>query len=199
MTGEYQRELFGEFKEEKGKFEKIADKIARRKQRLGIHVPLENIVFAGIIFILCVVVAFALGIERGKRYTKGLKLEPLAAREEETVIVSEEKKNAPRIELATIEIAQIRREDEPAAKPVKNETAAEPKDLPYTIQLIAYKKKPLAERERDRLLDKKIGAFIIPSGKWYQICAGAYGNMQDAKRALAGFSEKYKGCFIRRR
>lgn len=67
MSGEYQEELFDEFKKEKGRFKKIADKIIRKQPKFYIHLPMENIVFAAIIGIMCMVVAFALGVERGKR------------------------------------------------------------------------------------------------------------------------------------
>ena len=72
-------------------------------------------------------------------------------------------------------------------------------NLPYTIQLISYKKEELAEAERLRLSQKEINAFVVLSGNWYQVCAGNYRNVSEAKKALEKFAKEYKGCFIRKR
>lgn len=183
MPDEYQRELFEEFKKEKGRFKKIADKITQRQPKFYIHLSLENIVFAAIIGIMCIVTAFALGVERGKRLPSATK-----ARQQEATVDREE------------EAVALRKE------PVgpKKEKAASKKELPdtestFVIQLISYRQKRLAEGEKKRLLDKKIDAFIIPSGKWYQVCAGGYSDIKEVRKALEGFKKDYKGCFIRKK
>ena len=174
MPGEHQKELFQEFKKEKGGFERIADKIIHKRKSHYLHAPLENVVFAGIVILMCVVVAFALGVERGKRLT-----EP--APEAENVPPRAEVAAAPQIELSPIEITGAVAEDA------------------YAIQLISYKKRELAEAERDALLDKKIDAFLTESGKWFQVSAGSYATMKEAEKALKEFEKEYRGCFIKNR
>ncbi|MEE9499992.1 MAG: SPOR domain-containing protein [Candidatus Omnitrophota bacterium] len=175
MPAEYQEELFEEFKKEKGKFRKIADKITQRQPKRYIHVSLENIVFAAIIGIMCIVVAFALGVERGKRFT---------------VAAGMARKKAPVFEKET-----------PVSEPeaVTRDRDASDKETAFVIQLISYKQKRRAESEKKRLLDKKIDAFIMPSGRWHQVCAGGYSDISEARKALEGFKKDYKGSFIRGR
>ena len=187
MSGEYQKELFGEFKKEKGKFKKITDKITKRQQKLYMHVPLENIVFAGIVIIMCIVVAFALGVERGRRFGPSATLEEKESLEEKIIL--------PEIEISATERKTPDAEDRAAPKGL--EPKSEESYKPYTIQLISYKQKALAEKEKNRLLNKKVDAFIISSGSWLQVCAGNYVSTKEAKKDLEGFRKKYKSCFIR--
>lgn len=186
MPAEYQKELFEEFKKEKGKFRKIADKITQKQPKFYIHVSLENIVFAAIIGIMCIVVAFALGVERGKRFTVPASM----ARKEsfEAFVFEKETK-----ETAVSEPETVARDTSAS----EEETASDKKTA-FVIQLISYTQKRLAESEKKRLLDKKIDAFIMPSGKWYQVCAGGYSDISEAGKALEGFKKDYRGCFIRR-
>jgi cell division protein FtsN len=67
----------------------------------------------------------------------------------------------------------------------------------YAIQLISYKKEGPALKEKDGLSGKKIGAFIVKSEGWYQVCAGSYNDIDEAKKALGEFKKKYEGCFIK--
>ena len=181
MADEYQKELFEEFGKEKGKFKRIAEKIGQRQHRFYLHISPENAVFAAIIAVMCVIVSFAMGVERGKR-------------------------------LAPLAVAARRIEEAPPAKEPEAKKKAETKKEPeikapsrgtpagiYAIQLISYKKKRLAEREQRKLSGKNIEAFIVPSGEWFQVCAGGYADMREAGRALEKFSKDYKGCFIRKK
>ncbi|UCD55238.1 MAG: SPOR domain-containing protein [Candidatus Omnitrophota bacterium] len=185
MPAEYQKELFEEFKKEKGKLRKIADKITRRQPKLYIHISLENIVFAAIIGIMCIIVAFALGVEHGEKQllfevrprTILSEVEPVKA--EEALVL--EKESAVSEKEALI-----------------HDTDASGEKNAFAIQLISYTQSGPAEKEKKRLLDKKIYAFIIPSGKWYQVCAGGYSDINEARKALEEFKEDYKGCFIRK-
>jgi hypothetical protein len=183
MAGEHQNELFQEFKKEDGKFKKIADKIIRRQQKLFIHIPLENAIFGVIIAIMGVIVAFALGVERGRHMQEPpIKTDVMVGRAAESVISRE-----------------------PDVKPVFTPPATAPEgkiqDTPgaYTIQLISYKKKRLAEEEKKRLSRKKIDSYIVPSGDRYQLCTGRYKDIADAAKALNFFVKDYKGCFVRKR
>ncbi|MGB2705663.1 MAG: SPOR domain-containing protein [Candidatus Omnitrophota bacterium] len=166
MAEEYQKELFEEFGEQKSKLKRIAERITQRQRKFYLRVSLENVVFAAIIAVMCVIVAFAMGVERGKRVAP-----PLAP----------QKKVTPPAK-------------EPEIKAVKQRTTRT-----YAIQLISYRKKRLAEKEKRKLLDKNIEAFIVPSGEWFQVCAGGYGDIKDAKAGLKQFSKDYKGCFIRKK
>ncbi|MCQ9206608.1 MAG: SPOR domain-containing protein [Omnitrophica bacterium] len=206
MSIERQNELFGEFVRKKGGFEKIAEKMTEKRKSLYATVPVENIVFAVIIAIMVIVTAFALGVERGKRLARV-----------ETQEVSKTSENE--IELSQIEVApiEVRRNITRAGRnlsinkngagessvPVKLAnakspvSAAKPDKTLYTIQLISYKRKRLALREKNRLAKKKMDAFLIKANGWYQVCTGNYKDIKQAKIALEGFKGAYSGCFIR--
>lgn len=179
MGDEYQRELFEEFGEKKGKFKRIADRITERQQKFYLRISLENIVFAVIIAVMCIIIAFAMGVERGKRALSGAAQQIPEQQKEVTL--------APAAEETGVTAVGIM-----AAEPEKAAGT-------YTIQLISYKKKSLAEKEKRKLSDENIEAFVIRSGEWFQVCAGGYGDIKDAKAALRIFSKEYKGCFIRKR
>lgn len=190
MPDEQQSEFFKEFLRKKGGIEKIAEKITEKRKRFYINLPLENIVFGLIIAIVCVIVAFALGVERGKR------LIPIAAAANgdrpypDTILHAKSPASTETVSAESVS-------DEPIPlKPVSVEPAPETR---YTIQLISYTQQKPALREKKELLSKKIDAFIIKSDKWYQLCAGGYNDMKEASAALKKFKKDYKGCFIRNR
>jgi len=194
MKGESQSEFFQEYKEEKGKFAKIADRITKRQERLSVHLPLENAVVWVIIFLMCVIVAFALGTERGKRLAvlEGVEGETIPAvplRAEVKEIARSEKEHIP-----------VKERD---ARPAETVTEVLPSESErgglYAVQLVSFKKAGKAYEEKNKLLNKKVGAFIIHSGNWYQVCAGGYSSFDEAKKALGNLKEDYEGAFIRNR
>jgi len=175
MADEYQKELFDDFGREKSKIKKISDKITEGRRRLHVTLGVENIVFAVIIAIMCMVIAFALGTEHGKHLGSQSLLPPepiVYTRVPENNLVDAVEAEAPKAEEA-------------------------PKSSRYVIQLISYKAMGPAIEEKNKLLNKNVHAVIIPAGKWYQVCVGGYDNIKDAKRALKEFSKDYKGCFVR--
>ena len=187
MTREPQKEFFEEFKEEKGKIKKIAEKVAWGRKRHSVNVPAENIVFLVIILMMSVVIAFALGVERGKRLIS-------VVPEAQIVEYKEESKEPDPV------AGRVSLETKPEAEPgAAEKTIMKENEPPYTIQLIAYKQKAAAEKEKNKLLNKQREAFIIPSGDWYQVCAGNYASVKDAESRLKEFSKDYKGCFVRKK
>jgi len=217
MTTEHQNELFREYEKKRGGIEKIAEKITEKRKRLFVTVALENMVFGAIVVIMCIVTAFALGVERGKRLEQArapetkespgtlaakprVKLEPIKiskASTEPAVIPpkKKEKKAArPVIEKTIGTTAQKEEVNNKVAQRVEKEPVA---GMRYTVQLISYKQESLAVKEKNKLLKKKIDAFIAKSGKWYQVCVGKYKDMREASEGLKKFQRKYRGCFIR--
>lgn len=70
---------------------------------------------------------------------------------------------------------------------------------PYTIQLVTYKKKEIAENETALLRRQGFFSAIIPSGEYYQVCVGQYADKAEAARDLKTFSARYRDCYLRRR
>ena len=187
MNNEQQKELFEEFKKEKSAIEKITDKITQKRRKLYANIAMENVVFTFIIAIMCVVTAFALGVERGKR----LASEPQVIKKE----IAPERQKSPEARIPQEVTGQIELKPIEVGKPDK----ISPKSLPYTIQLISYKQKDIADTEINKLLKKNVDAHIIASGRWYQVCAGHFRSVKEAERALRELEDQYQGCFVRKK
>ena len=86
-----------------------------------------------------------------------------------------------------------------AASPAKTDSQVPVAEKPYTIQVVTHRKKEFAEAEVSRI--RKLGyiSFIIPSGDYFQVCAGQYASKEEARKDLGVFSSKYKDCFLRHR
>ena len=198
MFDESQKELFEEFKKEKGKIERIADTIARKRKKTYLSFSLENLVFILIVFMLALIVAFALGVERGKKIGQDIEpvvLESVYVSGEYDTVSSEGYLKPPElgIEAPLPETFEL-----PLEPSVPEKKEALPKERLYTIQVISYKQKDLAEKEVRKLSAGKVEAFVIPSGNWYQVCAGRYRNTDEAKKELLALAKEYNGSFVRR-
>jgi hypothetical protein len=174
---EGQQELFTEFQGEKKQPARLSSWTGSRKPVL-VSTSVEQLILALIIAILAACLVFFLGVLRGRSLSPPPKPAPAAG--------------------------------SPALRPVSPAPATRPAgvppailvqdaDRPYTIQLVTHKRKDLAEREASMLRSSGFFSVIIPSGEYYQVCAGQYLNKEDAKKDLRFFSAKYKDCFLRRR
>ena len=72
-------------------------------------------------------------------------------------------------------------------------------EKPYTIQLVTYRKKELADAEIATVRKMGYTAYIDRKGEYLQVCAGQYATKDTAKRDLATFQKRYEGCFLRHR
>jgi len=206
MVDEYQKELFEEFKKEKGKIEKLANKISKRRKSTVIAISLDNIIFAVIIVILCIIVAFAFGVEKGKRIRPGFETAltpkgPELEMEKEAPLLTSAALSRDKIVLPGIEVGKEEtgpKEKLPTSLEGERSKVTPLEEMPYTIQVVSFKERRLAENEVKKLAKKNIKGFIVPSGNWYQVCAGRYKNMKDAKSALNKLASDYKGCFVRK-
>lgn len=72
----------------------------------------------------------------------------------------------------------------------------------FTIQLITYNRKDQAQRELERLRQKGYRSFIIPSGKFYQVCIETFPDKAQAFQKLIslrveGYDRIYRGAYVR--
>ncbi|MBI1978049.1 MAG: SPOR domain-containing protein [Candidatus Omnitrophica bacterium] len=59
----------------------------------------------------------------------------------------------------------------------------------YTVQLVTYNNKQLAQREIERLKSKGFEGFVIPSGSYFQVCVNYFESRTKARDFLNGFSD----------
>jgi len=197
MSKELQKELFGEFKVKEPRFRQIARKMLPQRKMRILHVSLESVIFVAILIILCIVVAFALGVEKGKRsghLPSSDVAEPVVALRQDKGIVPEEVIDNKVIPVVDNVL-------EPVAEYVPDEQVGDSSNIekPYTIQLIAYKDKKKALDKVNEFKNKGYESSIIERQDWYQVCTGSYSGREEAKRDLQKFSAKYPGCFFRKK
>ncbi|MCK4463492.1 MAG: SPOR domain-containing protein [Candidatus Omnitrophica bacterium] len=178
MQSEYQGELFKEFEKKEGSLKRLTKKILPKRKPHILQIPLENIISFAILVILGFIISFALGVEKGKRHAQVL-------HKDEKLIILEAEKVAPMPALEEKEI--IKEAPEVIAEEGK----------PYTIQLISYKDKKLAQIKVKELETMDIKADVIQRNKWFQVCVGSYVDKKDAESDLKRFSKEYKGSFLR--
>ena len=200
---ETQQELFEEFSSSPKKPERL-QRLSRAQKPILFSTNTEQLLMAGILFILALCGVFFLGVMRGKALsgplmaTREAVSEPLSVSDlpapvtgarppapKAPVVVPAAKATAPAIPVRTM--------------PSKAKILLEASTKPYTIQIVTHRKKELAEQEMNGLRAQNIYSFIIPSGEYFQVCAGQYASKEEAKKDLARFQAKFKDCFLRRR
>lgn len=213
MTDEQnnQQELFAEYGHKTQKPERLSP-LARPPKTFLVSATTEQLIFAGIIAILILCVAFFLGVLRGKSIKQPLLEAPgmsMPKQVPQPKIVQPKAilpQTAPRVVAAL------------AAQPMPAKTYTQGADLGtvpvakkfvvldsttgkklYTIQLVTHKKKDMAEAEVQAIRKGGHFSFIIPSGDFYQVCTGQYASNEEARRDLAFFKSRYRDCFLRRR
>lgn len=73
----------------------------------------------------------------------------------------------------------------------------------YTIQLITYISERLANEEVAKLSKKGLQAFVVPSGKYYQVCLQTFKDKKAAVQKLAelkktqAYKTSYPGAYIK--
>lgn len=173
---ETQKEFFQEFAKESKKLERFPS-IPKAQKPILLSTSVEQLILTGIVSILALCFAFFLGVlkERAKEAAPRVIVRPVSQ------VTSEAKRQAM------------------TAVPVSEPARVEFLDKPYTIQLVTYKNRDLANKEATGLRRKGYFAVIIPSGDYFQVCAGLYKTSDGAKRDLRLFAAAYKDCFLRRR
>ncbi len=69
----------------------------------------------------------------------------------------------------------------------------------FTVQLVTYDNKSLADKEITRLKSKGYEGFIIPSGRFYQVCTNYFDNKSKARSQLEELKQtgRYPDAYVR--
>ena len=185
---ETQQELFGEFSATPRKPERFP-LISRTQKPILFSTNTEQLLMAGILFILALCGVFFLGVIRGKALlgqpiTEAPRQEPQAVYQK-TVTVP-----AP----VTVPTPVLKTISQPPAPSAGNIAVK-----PYTLGLVTHRKKEMAEAEMTALRARGYYSFIKADRDYFQVCVGQYASKDEAKKDLALFSAKYKDCYLRRR
>ncbi len=147
---------------------------------------IEQGLFVLSIAILSVCGAYSIGLERGRAPESQHLPQPM----EEAVTTGPTMSERVATQL----------QQSPTAVPNTKTTQSQSEDEKrYTVQVVTYRKSGLAEGEMKFLSGRGFEPFVIPSGEYYQICVGQFGDRHQAVLALTTLQQRYRDAFIRRR
>lgn len=174
---------------------------------------LDKLVLVFIGFVIAFSVVYSFGVERGKRSVEkrfedmipahsATLVQPKTSDEagkDKNEVVLNVKSEDPQVasqtsQTETTESAQTEpQESAPLAMDLSGQMGK------YTIQLVTYANQQQASQEVDRLKSDGHEGFIIPSGKYYQVCANIFENKKEAKDVLNQVKStgRYPDAYIR--
>jgi len=158
--------------------------------------PYEKPILLTIVILIITVVAYCLGIERGK----GIALQgaPSLANPKEKLTVrqtdsiSTEKDSGP-------EAVNLKQKNIDVAQNQQGPYADKKEDNQYyTIQVATYNTNALAQKEAERLKKNGYNPLIVNKGKYVVLCVGNYKDKESARSVLVRLKKQYLDCFMRR-
>ena len=178
MDNKFQHDFFGDHNRE-GDPRKLGFLSKYSKHRLLPHlrVPIEYVVVAGIVMLVLVIIAYAIGVERGKRVQLGKGQDRAVTKTQ--VVVNKDVTVKPSVRPVV---------KSPAKVSVSN----------YMVQLASFRDLKMAKQEAEKLRKKGYSVSYKKSGTWYQIYAEGYRSMDDAEKAKKELAKYYKDCYIRK-
>jgi cell division septation protein DedD len=155
----------------------------------------ERAILLAIGFIIIAVVAFALGVEQGRRLASASA--PLGFDAASKQPQPESKAPVPSFR----QVAPVVPKAVPFA-PKKEQPVVLAKGLSprqgYTIQIASFKSRDFAQQEASALRRLGFNPTVLASGSYVVLCVGNFSDKESAKSVLADLSKKYQGCFLRR-
>lgn len=212
-----QRDLFKDFQveEEKKKIEPLPPQETRPSlfERVGIHLTLDQLILWVLINITSFVFIYSLGVEQGMKLLKrGSSIDQservLLTAGEETPTTFQNTRT-DELPVAVEADHQVVPDQESVPELVKVQpTTLIPvaeqnrKGRSFTIQLVTYRSETQAKREIEKLTQKGHEAFVIPSGKFFQVCVDRFEGKDQAFRKLLvlrteGYHQIYHGAYVR--
>lgn len=155
-------------------------------ERMKVTLTIERFILCVLVNVCAFVFFYSLGFEQGLRKVR---VEKVPSPVEAPVSVK-------RIESSPIPPA-------PAAPHVEvQDFTVRPSDNFFTIQLVTYKTSQAAHQEATKWKEKGFRSFIIPSGKYYQVCIDLFEKMPEAHEKLmdlkgTDLGRLYQDAFVR--
>ncbi|MDD4954970.1 MAG: SPOR domain-containing protein [Candidatus Omnitrophica bacterium] len=177
------------------------DSNSRLKRRL-IVIPLDTFILSSVVILLLFVLAFSLGIEKGRKIAilsedavalpeKELKTENVSVPAQAKALpVKEQKVIAGQI-TKQLPIAPIAEKKIEIAQPVAVKEG-------YCIQVASYNKESFALDEAKRLKDKGFAAYTAKKGSFVVLYVGNFKTSAEAQKTMRLLKKNYKDCVLRR-
>jgi len=178
-----------------------------------VRVPVEYMVIISIAVLLLIIVAYAVGVEKGKNITeenfsgvnesflddkpgiKDMDTEIVVLDTEKTVLNATEDNAGQTEKEGSLIIDEV--ENEPN-RVTSNADVTPLIETAYILQLASFKNENSAEEEITKLKRKGFPAALVKNRSWYQIYTEGYQTIDDAKAAQKELIEDYRDCYIKR-
>ena len=159
----------------------------------------EKIILAIIVFLITGVIAFSLGMEKGKRAASikyGSHIETADKTHPDNLNQAAVKKEQIPAKTQSNSEKQIFIQNKPLAAQTNNIIKQDMSA--YTIQVGSYHDKKIAKQEADRLKNKGFAALTLSKAGYVVVCVGNFSSKETAKSLLSQLKKSYQDCFIRR-
>ncbi|MFH1837442.1 MAG: SPOR domain-containing protein [Candidatus Omnitrophota bacterium] len=187
---------------------RIKKQYPRQRFLSHIPVPIEQMVIGAITILFLVIVAYAIGVEKGRSSAKEDLYEAgavLPVEEKVTEVITEEQ-GAWSEELPMKDEDVYSKKEEAVLLEEQNEIIEEKIEIDitplpksgYILQLASFKNEDSAEKEMTKLKNKGFSGILSKTGSWYQVYIEGYKTIDEAKKSQKELSEEYKDCYIRR-
>ena len=153
---------------------------------------IDHLMIGSISALVLYVLVFSFGVERGKRYatdeirSEKLRQEQIAQELPAPSLSVSMPKDTTSSKSTSLPVPS--QAGAPATKEVPTPATKIDSALPlsgeYTIQIVTYKSKRQAEERVERLKNMGVRGFIVPQGKFFQVCADAFVDMKAARQKL---------------
>jgi len=140
----------------------------------------ERIILIIVGILITGLVAFSLGVEKGKGFAGNIDFAPVTVKSEDASIVPE------------VPLRPKAEKRETIAPRLSEDT------LQYTIQLASYQNNSSAKKEAETLKKKGLLPLVSSKGKYTVLCVGNFADKRNALALLPELKKRYSDCFIRR-
>lgn len=167
---------------------RISGESSRWMDRFRVTLRLDHLFIAAILGLVLYVLVFSFGVEKGKQFA----LAELEASKQRQVEIARQLRELKQSRSETMSASEeplpvSPSSETPAAAPVPSETTGIGK---YTIQVITFTQQGQAEQEVERWTKRGHPSFIIPSGRFFQVCVESFESAGEARERLTRFRQE---------
>jgi len=170
-------------------------------KRKTIVLPIDTFILLCIVTILLFIVAFSLGVEKGRKisYTAAEKKERLpnviAPEAGPTLQVLQSDVPAPATKPAVSPVAPLKREESAVRQ---NLTKLPVITNRYAVQVATYYQESFAQEEARKIKARGIPAFLSKKNNLIVLFAGYFNSKEEAEKSMGSLKKTYKDCILRR-
>ena len=168
-----------------------------KESRKQVTVSFDKFLIVLLILIIVISVAYAFGVATGRGTSQ---------REEKShpsiLVLNNEAAPGTQTDDSNYRTTEDIQEEVPMTAPSVVQTEdiqAIPREG-WTVQIVTYTDQSRAREEVAKLRDEGLHPFIIPSGKYYQVCVNTFANRRAALKMLATFATdpQYFDAYVRK-